>query len=598
MTEYENMWWQFNLNDARKLLEEILQENPDYSEAYRKMAFIEYYYYENYDKALYLIHVAINKEPEEKDNYSLLGDIYFACDKFDKAIESFVKAIEFDSLDSELYYSVGKSFVKKGNKTESEFFLEKAVHLNNFNLNANKILHLLYVENEEYEKAYNIWKKDHLIVKGRKPIGFLEKWHILYENVIENKSLNFHYEMGKLYTYLLLYDEAKLEFEKALKTAPDNNEINEKLNEVTLFIDFRDRLKDFFISYYRKRIIIGEKEEKGILDKLLPIYQEMLVLFPDIKSDKFNEDWLYEFNRKIENKFKVIIKYGHANKIFNCHFGYVISDTLENVSQWGKEGKLRIIVLNNMVTNGFSAWYWNYLAQDGGWTSSDPNQANIVTVVMDPKYCATTNRWKDATNKEKRKGIIDDNKMDANLINKPCLEVFYSSFLRYQFQFKAIDEAIERGKTKYGSEDEIQFYVNDLIFDHYYTTTTLIHEGQHALDNLYFKFEQWELEYRAKLSEIVYGNMTFLSLSDILGQDIGNEDLPHGKANTRIFKEIVKTINKNREKYSGINTDKNILMQLINLDSREIARIAKDIFEIEYIKLNFKLEVILCIFLA
>ncbi|MCK4528314.1 tetratricopeptide repeat protein [candidate division WOR-3 bacterium] len=593
MNEYENLWWQFKLKDARNLLEEILQEDSDYPDANRKMAFIEYYYYENFDKALRLIRKAINKEPEEKNNYPVLGDIYFANGKFVNAVEVYNKALEFDSTDSDLYYSIAKSYIKLNNKTEAKRFLEKAVRYNPYNLNANRILHLLYIEDEEYEKAYNIWKTDHLIVNGRKPIGNHGKWNVLYEATLKNRTPNFHYEMGKLYKELLLYDEAMFEFRKAVEMNPKDNEVNKELNKTEIFINFREELRDFWFSYYKKRIFdnfppdsTDTTEEKEILERLSPIYYKMLVLFPEIaEPKKFNKDWFYKFNSEIEKLFRVNILYGHTNRIFDCHFGYIIGDTLEKVSQWGKEGGLRIVVLKNMVTNGFSAWYWNYQAQDGGWTSSGERaQANKVTIVMDPKYGAATHRWEIATNKERRNKIIEDSKeTDAVLIDKPCLEVFYSSLLDYQLQFAAIDEAIGVAKTEFDSEDEITSSVINLLFDHYHTTSTFIHEGQHALDNLYFNFEQWELEYRAKLSEIVYGEMPFLSLSDLLSRDIGDESLSHGKANTKIFKDIVNHIHKDEEKHPAIDTCKNILMQLTKLNSKEIRDIARQIFENEYI---------------
>ena len=204
---------------------------------------------------------------------------------------------------------------------------------------------------------------------------------------------------------------------------------------------------------------------------------------------------------------------------------------------------------------------------------------------MDPKYGAVTHRWETVINKEKRNKIIENcKKTDVNLIDKPNLEVFYSSLLNYQFEFKAIDEAIEKGKIEYNSDDEIKASIINLLFDHYYTTSTFIHEGQHALDNLHFDFEQWELEYRAKLTEIVYGEMPFLSLSDLLNRDIGNENLSHGKANTKIFKDIIEHIYKNKDKYPLIDTNKNILMQLTNLDSETIKDIAKQIFKEKYPK--------------
>jgi len=148
--------------------------------------------------------------------------------------------------------------------------------------------------------------------------------------------------------------------------------------------------------------------------------------------------------------------------------------------------------------------------------------------------------------------------------------------------FKAVDEAVKRAQTLSLSRDETEAYVMNLLFDHYYTTTTVIHEGQHALDGMHGKYQQWELEYRAKLSEIVFGEMPFLSLSDLMSQDIGNMKLPHGKANTKVFKDIVEYIFKNKAKYPAIDTKKSILMQLGDIESATIKSIAREIFLTNY----------------
>ena len=64
-----------------------------------------------------------------------------------------------------------------------------------------------------------------------------------------------------------------------------------------------------------------------------------------------------------------------------------------------------------------------------------------------------------------------------------------------------------------------------------------MHEGRHALDDKYLKsrnFSQADLEFRAKLAEILLGKyprMAFGSINDSLV----NSDTSHGIANTRIM---------------------------------------------------------------
>ncbi len=56
------------------------------------------------------------------------------------------------------------------------------------------------------------------------------------------------------------------------------------------------------------------------------------------------------------------------------------------------------------------------------------------------------------------------------------------------------------------------------------------------------------------------------------------------KATAKIIMDIIEHIYKNKDKYPLIDTNKNILMQLTNLDSETIKDIAKQIFKEKYPK--------------
>lgn len=584
MNEYETLWWQFNLPDARKVLEEMLALNRNDPDANRKMAFTEYYYYRNFDTALKSIQISIAEQPSEAENYILQGDIYAACSRYIEALESYRTALKIDSTSTDLYYSMGVAYFKTGDSAEAKACWENSVRIDRFNLDTNRSLHLLYVGDKEYEKAYRIWKTDNLIVAGRKSIGNLGRWNDSYRAALADSPRNIHQTMGDLYAEILLYDEARIEYEKAFDMNPNDTKLPGIISELKQFILFRDALKQALFDYYHRRIVLGGNEENTIIDTLMPIYIEIAVLFPEMKTPQTrDEDWFYSLNEKIERRFKLHISYGTADGFFNCHFGYIIGDEMVSVTQWGRTGDLRFVTLKNMENNGFGSWYWNNLAQHGGWTcSGEDAQIERVNIIMDPKYGAVVNRWRDATEKKRRDAIISKYKeTGSTFIEKTPCDVLFSTQLLHEFRFKAVDEATER--VELISPGRVKTFVMNLLFDHYYNTTTVIHEGQHALDGIHGKYEQWELEYRAKLSEIVYGEMPFLSLSDLMTRDIGNMSLSHGKANTRVFEDIVKYINTNETMFPAIDKDKNILMQLGKLQSEDIKNIARDTFVAKYL---------------
>ncbi len=62
----------------------------------------------------------------------------------------------------------------------------------------------------------------------------------------------------------------------------------------------------------------------------------------------------------------------------------------------------------------------------------------------------------------------------------------------------------------------------------------VLHEGRHAIDDASGdSFDVWELEYRAKLSQVALSDAPRPALASILNDVIGG-DSPHGKANQKI----------------------------------------------------------------
>jgi hypothetical protein len=159
--------------------------------------------------------------------------------------------------------------------------------------------------------------------------------------------------------------------------------------------------------------------------------------------------------------------------------------------------------------------------------------------------------------------------------------VFYSPLLNLQLGLKGVDGLIEKAKTKFHTEEEIKSHaISSLAYDQY--IDTYLHEGQHAIDAKYYAFAEWEREYRAKMSEPVYGAMPLMDITHQLKPDIGSNSTAYGKAHTKIFTDIVNYINAHKEDYPVIDTNRNIMMQLSKLSSDDIKEISKNVFEQVY----------------
>lgn len=88
-----------DLNKAAALLNDALKEKKDYINTYYSLA-NTYVRLERYDEAINNINVYLSKEKDssnKSDGYNILGIAYEGKDKYDKAKENYLKAIELNS---------------------------------------------------------------------------------------------------------------------------------------------------------------------------------------------------------------------------------------------------------------------------------------------------------------------------------------------------------------------------------------------------------------------------------------------------------------------------------------------------------------------
>lgn len=588
---------QFKFNEAREFLLETLEKDNENYEALQSLAELDRFFYHDYNNSEKLIKNAIKLKPEDWMNHMILGDIYSDIKSYENAIDSYKNAIElnkvykegfWDKNISKIYFSIGNCYLGLGNKEKMLENYKIAVDMNPYNLKLNATLHKFYIENEEYEKAYEVWRRDNLLDSGIRSIGNYGKWDAQYKRILADKSSFSHFEMGKLYQEILLYDEAKIELGKAHKLEVDNKEIENRLNEVTAFVTFKDEIKSYFDSYYRNRSINGEEEELNIHTKIAPIYEKIAVIFDDYKDIKIRSlNDIKRLDKEIEEKFKVKILYGDSNadNVFGCWFGYIVGDDFINVNQWEKEGKIRSIVLKNMISNHRSYWTNKEEGGTGGWNIS-PEE--IITVI-DTKYSMGIGLGELVLDKDKRKEyLLRYGKDTFDIKEKLPTEIFFSYSLFEELTFKELDDELIRLQKEGYSKKEIEKYIFNRIVEHWYYVSTIIHEGQHAIDGKSVKSgelkitENWEFEYRAKLSELAYGEMQFYRLINYYHPAIGTETTSHYKSDTMLFKDIIQYIYDNKDRYPEIDINKNIMMQIPNLSSEKIREIAISIFEDKY----------------
>jgi hypothetical protein len=278
----------------------------------------------------------------------------------------------------------------------------------------------------------------------------------------------------------------------------------------------------------------------------------------------------------VNDAFNLGSTFGFTSGYPSVHLGHVIENETRQVSQYGKTAKLNFRIYDQMIANGFQSWLWDGEKQTGGWGSS-----GAIVQIRAP-YALTTIRWTaiatDRTVRRKaEQDAREDSAKDASLLAQAQAsghKVIYLPGLADRLRLQAIGQ-IRAGLGRVRQSELAERFAeraDRLTAGH----SIWAHEGRHALDAKYLKdrnFSQADLEYRAKLAEILLGQyprMAFGSINDSLI----NSDTSHGIANTRIMTAYADWIQAHSREVRGYDPAAPALAQLDKLTDAQLRRVA------------------------
>lgn len=188
--------------EAKEIIQDLSSERSIASEVMNKITrLIEL---NEWEKINDFVQNQLKVNPRSFELYSILATSYQIDEQFDKAIESFLKAIEINSDDEDLWYSLGNCYSenKEYNKAIESFL--KAIEINSENEKTWNNLGASYSENKQYEKAI---------------LAYLKAIEINPDDEIAWSNL------GYLYNDIEKYDEAINAHLKAIEIKPDDGEL-------------------------------------------------------------------------------------------------------------------------------------------------------------------------------------------------------------------------------------------------------------------------------------------------------------------------------------------------------------------------------------
>ncbi|HQK86527.1 MAG TPA: hypothetical protein PLU25_02750, partial [Acidobacteriota bacterium] len=253
---------------------------------------------------------------------------------------------------------------------------------------------------------------------------------------------------------------------------------------------------------------------------------------------------------------------------YDLHLGHRVLDETRVVKQYSHEASLRFVVLDSMVSNGFQSWAWESGAQHGGWAGRDtiwqirPVYANAAMVSWQRLHS-------EPERAEYAARLARETALDDARARRDPYGFLPGLALRLQLQ---ADQALEARLVQRGIRDE------DLrlafLAEHERSvqeSSIFAHEGRHAIDQrLGTKMgSPGQTEYYAKLSEVVFTAAPRLALDGIFDANIG-DPTPHGQANRRIMKGLVKWMKQHRREIAGLDPQRPLLPQFDRLTDDQI----------------------------
>lgn len=207
---------------------------------------------------------------------------------------------------------------------------------------------------------------------------------------------------------------------------------------------------------------------------------------------------------------------GQTGGFYDTHIGHKVVDREFAIEQYGRKGTVRFIVLDAIVSNGFQSWRTDNKSGDGGWgTAKEIYQVR-------PMYAdGALGEWQRMTDPEQH----------AKFLKESEAATLEGVARRLQLQY--LQRVLAETKTREAflarvEQEEFQYSI-------------VLHEGRHAIDAASGeKYDSWELEYRAKLSQVALSETAArVALASIIDDTIGGNS-PHGKANEKIVQELGK----------------------------------------------------------
>ena len=338
------------------------------------------------------------------------------------------------------------------------------------------------------------------------------------------------------------------------------------------------------IRFFKEAALVSRGPETDVvayaksLDRLEDVIEKY---YRDMANDSEDDDDLREgVNRELRSpkalagRFGTYINVGKTGGFIDAHIGHIVGDRTLSIEQYGRKANMRFVELDAMVSNGFGTFLSDGQGGDGGWAT----ETEIYQVR--PAYANGPLRdWQrlfdDETRAQEEKEVLEETARDRERAKTRPIGEFPGLSRRLVRQY--LDGVVADLRAKGASDEALRDAFLARVEKEQFQYSILLHEGRHAIDkSSKEKFKVWELEYRAKLSEVALADAPRAALQSILDNTIGGSS-PHGKANELLAKGVVAWMEANRAAIKELDPTLPMLPQVDKLSDEQMKAAARSL---------------------
>lgn len=245
-----------NFDEAVRMVEKIITEDPDVIDAYFTMGNL-YFREKNFKKALEYFFQVLSRQPNDAFTVSNIANSYILMDELDEAEKFLLSIVDALLPDSQINLILGNiNYAQKDYDTALTYY-KKCMELNPASASAYSAIGGIYVVQKNLDKADEYLRE----AEKRNP-----------------KMMNLHYNLAQLWEERKDFTQAEMEYKKELEYIPHNFKASFNLsrlyrlrgdvsNEETYLEDTLSSNPNFALGYfYLARIYLnrGEKYQEAI----------------------------------------------------------------------------------------------------------------------------------------------------------------------------------------------------------------------------------------------------------------------------------------------------------------------------------------------